>query len=60
MTLRESNPIDAAFVEAMLPERVRQLSARNHDIKNVFKRLFVKLRVFTSYSVVALEARQNY
>ena len=60
MTLRESDPIDAAFVEAMLPERIRQLSGRNHDVKNVFERLFVKLRVFTSYAVVALEARQNY
>lgn len=59
MTLRHASPIRTALVEAMLPERVRQSAAGNHDIEDVLKSLGIEFRMLPCETIVALEARQD-
>ncbi len=60
MALGESGPVDAAFVEAVLSEAIRQFATGDHDIEDVLECFRVKVRVLARGSVVPLETRQDY
>jgi len=59
VTFRHASPISAALVETVLPKRLRQGAAGNHDVKDVLESLRFEFRMLSCGAVVALEARQN-
>jgi hypothetical protein len=59
MTLGEATPLRAALVEAVLAEGRWKLLTGDQDVKYVLKRFDVEIRMLTSVSIIALEARQN-
>jgi len=59
LALREATPVFGMLSETMLAEGRRESLAADQGVEDVLKRFGVELRVLTSASVIALEAREN-
>jgi len=59
LALCEATPVFGMLSETMLAEGRRESLAADQGVEDVLKRFGVELRVLTSASVIALEAREN-
>src|ERR1041385_7251698 len=59
LTFGETRQVGFALCESVLMKCFRQFVAGEHEVEDVLERLGIKLGVFASSSVIALEARQD-